>query len=76
MGAGSLTGFGYPVRLGASMGLFRRKASDRGQALIEYLLMTMMLLFVFTSLYRVLSGQMKSLFTNAGVAILTAYYDN
>jgi hypothetical protein len=46
----------------------------RGQALIEYLLMTLMLLFIFTTLYRMLSGQMKRLFTNAGVAILTSYY--
>lgn len=52
--------------------LFRR--GRRGQALIEYLLMTLMLLFIFTTLYRMLSGQMKRLFTSAGVAILTSYY--
>ncbi|MFA6030656.1 MAG: hypothetical protein WC969_12435 [Elusimicrobiota bacterium] len=46
----------------------------RGQALVEYLLMTLMLLFIFTTLYRLLSSQTKRLFTNAGVAILTAYY--
>jgi len=51
---------------------FRR--GRRGQALIEYLLMTLMLLFIFTTLYRMLSGQMKTLFTNAGIAILTSYY--
>jgi hypothetical protein len=41
---------------------------------VEYLLMTVMLLFIFTTLYRVLQGQMKGLFTNAGIAVLTAYY--
>jgi len=51
---------------------FARK--NRGQALIEYLMMTLMLLFLFTGLYRVLQGQLKTLFTKAGVAILTAYY--
>ena len=50
------------------------RGRGRGQALIEYLLMTLMLLFIFTTLYRMLSGQMKRLFTNAGVAILTSYY--
>ncbi|MFA6092153.1 MAG: hypothetical protein WCU88_01200 [Elusimicrobiota bacterium] len=46
----------------------------RGQALVEYLLMTVMLLFIFTTLYRILQGQTKRLFTNAGIAILTAYF--
>ncbi|MFH2204269.1 MAG: hypothetical protein ABIJ96_14210 [Elusimicrobiota bacterium] len=52
----------------------RKRAAQRGQALIEYLLMTLMLLFLFTGLYRVLQGQLKTLFGRAGVAILTAYY--
>jgi hypothetical protein len=52
---------------------FRRKAS-RGQALVEYMLMTLMLLFLFTGLYRVLQGQLKTLFARAGIAILKAYY--
>lgn len=46
----------------------------RGQALIEYLLMTVMLLFLFTGLYRVLQGRLKELFAKAGTAILRAYY--
>jgi len=50
-----------------------RRAS-RGQALVEYMLMTLMLLFLFTGLYRVLQGQLKTLFARAGMAILKAYY--
>lgn len=45
-----------------------------GQALVEYLLMTLMLLFIFTGLYRVLQGQLKGTFQKAGRAILFAYY--
>jgi hypothetical protein len=67
---GSLTYPTPPVKL-CGFGLIRR---SRGQALIEYLLMTLMLLFIFTSLYRMLQGQMKNLFTHAGVAILSTYY--
>lgn len=51
-----------------------RSFTERGQALVEYLLMTVMLLFLFTGLYRVLSGQLKALFAKAGRAILIAYY--
>lgn len=51
-----------------------RRLGTRGQALIEYLLMTLMLLFLFTGLYRVLQGQLKLLFSRAGRAILLAYY--
>lgn len=46
----------------------------RGQVLVEYLLMTLMLLALFTGLYRLLQGQVKMLFAKAGIAILTAYY--
>lgn len=42
--------------------------------MIEYMLMTLMLLFIFTTLYRMLQGQMKNLFTHAGIAILSTYY--
>lgn len=51
-----------------------RSFTERGQALVEYLLMTVMLLFLFIGLYRVLSGQLKALFAKAGKAILIAYY--
>lgn len=51
-----------------------RRGWDRGQALVEYLLMTLMLLFLFTGLYRLLQGQLRFLFIRAGKAILTAYY--
>lgn len=50
------------------------KGLRRGQALVEYLLMTVMLLFLFTGLYRVLQGQLKTLFSKAGQAILRAYF--
>lgn len=50
------------------------RLGERGQALIEYLLMTLMLLALFTGLYRVLQTQLRVYFTKAGQAILTAYY--
>lgn len=50
----------------------------RGQALTEYLLMTLMLLFLFIGLYRALQnalgGPPRGAFYRAGMAILTAYY--
>lgn len=46
----------------------------RGQALVEYLLMTAMLLFLFTGLYKVLQTSLRKYFMSAGNAILTAYY--
>ena len=52
-----------------------RLRSRSGQALVEYLLMMLMLLFVFTGLYRVLTGQVRNrMFTPAGKAILRAYW--
>lgn len=55
--------------------LRRERSSRRGQALVEYLLMMLMLLFVFTGLYRVLSGQVKTrMFMPAGKAILRPYW--
>lgn len=52
-----------------------RGAGPRGQALVEYLLMMVMLLFLFTGLYRVLTGQVRDrMFLPAGKAILRAYY--
>jgi len=86
MNGGSLTQFGSPVRLrelrgflgrGQKMQYLSSKFSQkwaRGQALIEYLLMTMMLLFLFIGLYRTLQTSLKELFTQAGIRILTAYY--
>ncbi len=58
-----------------ALGLGRKiRYAVRGQALVEYLLMTLMLLALFTGLYRLLQGQVKILFAKAGMAILTAYY--
>lgn len=46
----------------------------QGQALIEYLLMTSMLLFLFVGLYRVLQNSLAQTFEKMGRAILYAYY--
>ena len=46
----------------------------RGQALVEYLLMTAMLLFLFTGMYRLLQSNLRSYFRGAGQSILKAYY--
>ena len=53
-----------------------RAASGRGgQALVEYLLMMVMLLFVFTGLYRVLTNTVRNkMFLPAGKAILRDYW--
>ena len=51
-----------------------RRRAVRGQALVEYLLMTAMLLFLFTGLYKVLQTSLRKYFMSAGTAILTAYY--
>ena len=45
-----------------------------GQALIEYLLMTSMLLFLFTTLYGVLQSELGKSFEKIGRAILYSYY--
>lgn len=45
-----------------------------GQALIEYLLMTSMLLFLFVGLYRLLQSELTRAFERMGRAILHAYY--
>lgn len=52
----------------------RSSRVGRGQALVEYLLMSVMLLFLFTGLYRVLQNQLRFVFLKAGRAILHAYY--
>jgi hypothetical protein len=53
------------------------KGASSGQALVEYLLMTLVLLFCFTLLYRGLQKQLGGrggAFERAGKAILTVYY--
>lgn len=47
---------------------------SRGQALVEYLLMTAMLLFLFTGMYKLLQSNLRSYFRGAGQSILKAYY--
>ena len=51
-----------------------RKGRRGGQALVEYLLMTAMLLFLFTGMYRLLQSNLKNYFRGAGQSILKAYY--
>jgi len=51
-----------------------KKRLRRGQALVEYLLMSLMLLFLFTGMYSVLQSELKKYFTAAGRVILLAYY--
>lgn len=45
-----------------------------GQVMVEYLLMSLLLLMLFTGLYRVLQGQLKRTFIQVGGAILSAYH--
>lgn len=52
----------------------RRGRASRGQALVEYLLMTAMLLFLFTGMYRLLQSNLRNYFRGAGQSILKAYY--
>ena len=51
-----------------------RRRLPRGQAVVEYLLMTTMLLFLFTGMYKLLQSNLKNYFSKAGQVILTAYY--
>ena len=47
----------------------------RGQVLVEYLLMMVMLLSLFTGMYRMLQDQIRrKMFKPGGKAILRAYY--
>ena len=64
----------FPSKIEILRGGRKIRRANRGQVLVEYLLMTLMLLALFTGLYRMLQGQVKMLFSKAGVAILTAYY--
>ena len=53
-------------------GVFSRRS--RGQTVVEYMLMTVMLLALFTGLYKVLQSSMRKAFIRAGIVILRAYY--
>lgn len=53
---------------------FRRIVKGKGgQTAIEYLLTTVALVTVFAGMYGFLQGQLKKLFTIAGVKILSTY---
>lgn len=55
--------------------VFRPKGRrEEGQTIVEYLLMTAMLLFLFTGLYSMLSKKLAEVFEKAGIAILSTYY--
>ncbi len=51
-----------------------RRVGTRGQATVEYLLTTMVLVTVFAAMYGWLHGQLRRLFVIAGTKILRAYY--
>ena len=51
-----------------------RSRWSRGQTVVEYLLMTVMLLALFTGLYGALQKSMRLAFIRAGTMILRAYY--
>ena len=57
---------------------FRRPARSflgrSGQTTIEYVMTTLMILLLFTSMYRFLQGQTRKLFGAAASMILRAYY--
>jgi hypothetical protein len=49
--------------------------TSSGQATVEYLLMTLVLMVFFIGMYRLLHQQLRDKsFTRAGKAILTVYY--
>ncbi|MBI4249600.1 MAG: hypothetical protein HY611_08865 [Elusimicrobia bacterium] len=51
-----------------------RPGSDKAQATVEYLLVTVAFLILFTSIYGFLQDVLKSVFMKAGFLILKAYY--
>ncbi|PCI40553.1 MAG: hypothetical protein COB53_00750 [Elusimicrobia bacterium] len=63
----------FPIKT-RNLGFRVRRLAQRGQVLIEYLMMTLMLLALFTGLYKVLQSSLRTYFAKAGQAILTAYY--
>jgi|CXWL01.1.fsa_nt_gi Flp pilus assembly pilin Flp len=53
---------------------FRRIAREKnGQTAVEYLLTTVALTMVFAGMFGFLQGQLRRLFTIAGVKILSTY---
>jgi len=53
-----------------------RQRRRRGQTAIEYLLVTVSLLFVFVMMYRSLQWYLSSQFTKGGVIILRMYKED
>ena len=60
-----------PMRKRFSSGFLIGKG---GQTAVEYLLTTLTLVVVFAGMFGFLQGQLKVLFTKAGIVILTPYY--
>ena len=56
------------------MKLERHRGSDKAQATVEYLLVTVAFLILFTSIYGFLQDVLKTVFMKAGFLILKAYY--
>ena len=55
-------------------GLIRMARWRPGQAAVEYILTTMVLVTCFAAMYGFIQGQLKVLFVLAGKKILTTYY--
>lgn len=52
----------------------RRRPGTRGQSTIEYLLTTVAVLALFSSMYGFTQGELKKLFTAGARVILRAYH--
>ena len=52
----------------------RQSRGRAGQAAVEYLLTTMVLVTCFAAMYGFMQQQLRRLFVQAGTKILTAYY--
>ncbi|MBI5239337.1 MAG: hypothetical protein HY926_02610 [Elusimicrobia bacterium] len=55
-------------------GLLRLPRRRSGQAAVEYILTTLVLVTCFAAMYGFIQGQLKILFVLAGKKILTTYY--
>lgn len=51
------------------------RAAGRGQAAVEYIMSTLMILVLFTGMYGFLQQQTRRLFTAAARAIVRSYHE-
>ncbi len=54
--------------------LLRMARQRPGQAAVEYILTTMVLVTCFAAMYGFIQGELKKLFIRAGIVILKTYY--